>query len=312
MSKTFPWFRLYSRDFLNDDKLDLVADETGEDLATVRGIFVALMCMANDSPTRDGSLMITKGLPRPPAKIYREIGLDEERAEAILAAMENAQLKILDRSHPDEGWCLINFQDRQTRSDTTGAKRQAKWRDKQKEDGQDPGRSPNPVKGKKGTTGQGPDHPYSTPADPIVQYFTDQTGFWPPADPTLSKVYWEDPVHEWLMWANQDQELVEDWINQAIQYNRDNRLAYTRPHSLRSTIDRIATQYDFKRLWQEVTRLIGEHGANKEPADLDPTLAQMIEAAGGWRFLCQLNSNVAREKFAQAFGRVKSHDRRNT
>jgi hypothetical protein len=312
--KNFDWFRLYSSEFLSDKKLRRIAVATGEDLATVRGVYVALLCLANESPDRDGHIALTEGLPALADEILPDLGLPAKRAELILAEMDT-MINMLDRGH-SRGWLIRNFAARQTYSDTTNADRQAKWRAKQKEKKRSRGDGPTgkatPAKDKRSTMDRG--HPDvsddSTPADRLAQTFADETGFWGTADPTTDAEHWTGPAQVWLDLVDGDEQAAADLMRAAIQYHRENQITFTRPSSLTTVINKIHNQTELKVLWKRATDLMLLHGANNEPQDLDGDLAKIIKAAGGWKKLCGLNTSVAKEKFGAAYGLMRSHGRR--
>lgn len=298
-SLPLPWCRLYAQEFLTDEKFRRIAFQTGEHILLVRGFYIMLMCMAAKTRARDGKITISEGEPMSLPEILWYLNLETERAEAILVEME--KLKMIARPE-GEPWEVINFADRNPPSDTKGGWYTKKWRDKKKEERAEP-----PAKDKEGKQSEVPSQENNTPVTRLAQIFSDTVGFWPPTDPSQFKTYWEDPILDWLLLADGDEDLVEDWIARAIQHQRKNNYVFTKPRSIDGAIRMIAGQVELKKLWREAKKLITEHGAHNEP-ELDGRLAEVIEAAGGWVLLCKSKESIAREKFAEAFDKV-SHDK---
>jgi hypothetical protein len=123
---TYPWFRLYSNDLLSDRKLARVCRLCTVPKATVRGVWLTLMAMANDSPER-GACLIAVGIPVSEVEICDDCGLDWETFDAILA--EFAVLGMIERG---ECVTLPNFIKRNPPSDSS-AERVRRYRARQKE-----------------------------------------------------------------------------------------------------------------------------------------------------------------------------------
>jgi hypothetical protein len=110
MSK-YPWFRLYSNDLLNDRKLTRIARVCQVPICTVRGFWLTLLAMANDSPDR-GCLLIAEDIPVTEDEIRFDCGLDEQTFEALMSEMDTLGMierepciivsKFLDRNPPSD------------------------------------------------------------------------------------------------------------------------------------------------------------------------------------------------------------------
>ena len=109
----YPWFRLYSNDLLSDRKLARVCRACGVPNAVVRGVWLTLMAMANDSPQR-GSCLIAQNIPVTEREICDDCGLEWATFDAILTEFET--LNMVTR-----GDCvtLPNFARRNPRSDSS-------------------------------------------------------------------------------------------------------------------------------------------------------------------------------------------------
>ena len=109
----YPWFRLYSADLLSDRKLLRIARACQVPMAIVRGVWLTLLAMANDSPER-GCLLISDGIPVTEEEIRCELGLDPATFEALLSEME--ALNMIAR-----GECIVvtKFVERNPPSDSS-------------------------------------------------------------------------------------------------------------------------------------------------------------------------------------------------
>lgn len=301
-----PWCRLYAQEFLVDEKFLQIAFETGEHVLLVRGVYIMLMCLAAKTRERDGKITISEDIPMRRAQILHYLDLPTERAEPILHQME--ELKMIAR--PDgEPWAVINFADRNPPSDGLGAWYTKKWRDKKKEEAETPSQPPRlSAKDKKGTKGKEPSQGDNTPATRLVQIFVNETGFWPPADPGQCETYWENPIRDWLLLANGDEDLVEDWMRRAIQRQRNKNYVFSKPSSIDGAVRIIANEVELKKLWAKVGRLMVKHGPG-DPPKAEGQLAEVIDRVGGWASLSQQASVVARKKFAEAYYEVANEQR---
>ena len=128
MSK-YPWFRVYSNDLLNDRKLARIARACDVPMATVRGVWLTLLAMANDSPER-GRLLICESVPVTENEIREDVGLDAATFDALLCEME--RLRMIGR-----GDCVTvtRFLDRNPASDSS-TERVRRYREKKKVEAQ--------------------------------------------------------------------------------------------------------------------------------------------------------------------------------
>lgn len=122
MSST-PWFRLYS-EVLSDRKLKRVCVQSGHPMATVLGVWVSLLAMANESPQR-GYLLIADDMPFTIEEIGAEIGLDYETVEAIISAFAQVQMVHFE----DDCLVITHWESRQFSSDSS-KDRVKKYREK--------------------------------------------------------------------------------------------------------------------------------------------------------------------------------------
>lgn len=109
----YPWFRLYSADLLSDRKLLRISRVCNLPMATVRGVWLTLLAMANDSPER-GCLLISTDIPVTEEEIRCDLGLDPATFEALLSEMET--LNMIQR-----GDCIVvtKFLERNPSSDSS-------------------------------------------------------------------------------------------------------------------------------------------------------------------------------------------------
>lgn len=123
--KPYPWFRVYSQDVLTDRKLLRVCRVCGVTKAVVRGTWLTLMAMANDSPER-GTLLIAEDLPVTEQEICDDLGLDWETFDAVMS--EFVALKMIARG---PAITLVNFGKRNPVSDSS-AERVRRYRERQR------------------------------------------------------------------------------------------------------------------------------------------------------------------------------------
>ena len=76
MSKTLPWFRIYS-EMLNDRKIKRICKRTGQSKALIVGVWTCLLALANDSSER-GKLLIASNTPYSLEELADEIELPVE------------------------------------------------------------------------------------------------------------------------------------------------------------------------------------------------------------------------------------------
>lgn len=78
-----PWFRVYANDLLTDRKIKRICKRTGQSKALVIGIWIILLCLANDSPNR-GHLNIAADMPYTVDDLEDETGLPPEVLAQLL------------------------------------------------------------------------------------------------------------------------------------------------------------------------------------------------------------------------------------
>lgn len=125
----YPWFRVYSNDLLSDRKLSRVSRVTKQPPVVIRGVWLTLMAMANDSPER-GKLLIAEDLPVTDGEIADDLGLDDDVLEAILVEFE--RLNMIERG---ECLALVHFLDRNPNSDSSTERVKRHRARKRREDG---------------------------------------------------------------------------------------------------------------------------------------------------------------------------------
>jgi hypothetical protein len=119
-----PWFRFYS-EALNDRKIARVVRISGQPKALVMGVWLTLLCLANDSPVR-GCLMISEDMWLDEDEIMADTGLDPVTFGKVIGAFR--QLGMVSIS---QGYELPNWDKRQFSSDNSTA-RVRKYRAKKK------------------------------------------------------------------------------------------------------------------------------------------------------------------------------------
>lgn len=131
-----PWLRLYS-EALRDRKIQRICQTTGHPKALVIGAWTTVLMLANESPVR-GVLLFTADIPLTLEDIIVEMGLDKETGEAILGKFVNYDMLAVDGGIIR----IANWDSRQFSSDnSTGRVRE--WRERQKENEEEPPGSDN-------------------------------------------------------------------------------------------------------------------------------------------------------------------------
>jgi len=118
------WFRLYS-EMLHDRKLARVSRREQIPKTTLLGIWVSLLCIANDSPIR-GTLMIGEDLPMTMPEIADEL----EISESDLSNIWNTLIAVGMIEFHDECFCIASWDKRQFKSDSSN-ERVKRYREKQ-------------------------------------------------------------------------------------------------------------------------------------------------------------------------------------
>lgn len=85
-----PWFRVYS-EIHNDIKIKRIHAKTKQPKATIIGVFVILMAIANESSER-GKLLVAENLPYTIDDLINETDLDKDTLEEILNEFRNLEM----------------------------------------------------------------------------------------------------------------------------------------------------------------------------------------------------------------------------
>jgi len=109
-----PWFRLY-REVLHDRKIAHICYATEQSKATVLGFWVALLCIASESP-QPGTLILSDDVALTVEAIAWETELDLNVAETIINLM--IKFDMLTRA-PDGTLIITHWAERQFESDTS-------------------------------------------------------------------------------------------------------------------------------------------------------------------------------------------------
>ena len=131
MTSKFPWFRLYASDMRHERKIARIAKRTGIDRATIVGVWVTILCLASDSPKR-GWLLMDGGSPLEYEEIVEEVGLDVMKFDAILRQFLSESFDMLAIDNETSAYFVTQWEERQPMSDTTGAERVRKHRERVK------------------------------------------------------------------------------------------------------------------------------------------------------------------------------------
>lgn len=123
------WFRLYS-EMLHDRKLARIARTEQIPKTQLLGIWVSLLCIANDSPER-GALMIGDDLPMTMEEIADELDIDPGDFYHIWAALLSVSM-IEDKN---DCYYIANWDKRQFKSDSSTA-RVKRYRKKKSKEGE--------------------------------------------------------------------------------------------------------------------------------------------------------------------------------
>ena len=120
-----PWFRLYS-EMIHDRKLSRAARVLDYPMPFVVGVWVSILCMANDSPVR-GRLMIGEDIPAGEDDIAHDIGLSLEDTRRFLDCFVNLSMLA-----DDNGYSVSNWENRQFKSDNVNERVKKHRANKQK------------------------------------------------------------------------------------------------------------------------------------------------------------------------------------
>jgi len=123
MTENMPWFKFYS-EALNDRKIVRTARMAQQPKAIVMGVWLTLLCLANESPER-GRLMIAEDLWFEEEEIAAETGLDPVTFGKVVGAFQKLGMVSV-----SAGYEISNWNGRQSRqySQTPEAVRQRKHR----------------------------------------------------------------------------------------------------------------------------------------------------------------------------------------
>ncbi len=119
-----PWFRLYS-EVLDDKKIKRICRATSFNKATVLGVWVTLLALANESDDR-GSLEISAGIPYEVSDIAFETELPDDQVDTLMKLFERYDMLSYDNK---KGWHIANWDGRQFKSDNV-SERVAKHRER--------------------------------------------------------------------------------------------------------------------------------------------------------------------------------------
>lgn len=113
MSTTLPWFRVYS-EILTDRKIKRVCKITRQSKALVIGVWISLLALANESPSR-GELILAPDVPLTLEDLEEELEVEKEIIQKIIE--EFTKLGMIQA----EGTTLqiTNWEKRQFKSDTS-------------------------------------------------------------------------------------------------------------------------------------------------------------------------------------------------
>ena len=103
-----PWLRLYN-ETLHDRKIAKIARQTDHPKMLIIGVWVSLLMMASESPTR-GRLMIGEHLAADWDDLLHELDMSDETYRPIHAAFLNAGMLYFDE---DDCYVIANWDKRQ-------------------------------------------------------------------------------------------------------------------------------------------------------------------------------------------------------
>ena len=287
-----PWFRFYS-EALDDRKIARAVRLSGQPKACVLGVWLTLLCLANESPER-GRLMISDDIWMDEDEILAETGLDPVAFGKIASAFQ--QLGMLNIG---AGYELPNWDKRQFPSDnsTERVRRHRAKKRKAKQDETLPKRSSNVIEeNREDKEEEGPRAP------------TYYRNIWKRATGVKPGVAREHVIAERL-----GDEPDTDRLNTAA------RMWLGRGHSP-FNIDGICDWYDnLKRdpgwspngrnfngptqadlAWADVSGAIHRVGSREIP-EFEGVTGKAIRQAGGYKALCQMNERDAERTFKAAY-----------
>jgi len=122
----YPWFRVYN-EILTERKIERIGRMTHLPRVVIRGAWMTILAMANDSPER-GCLKWTDDLWITEAELCDDLEMDPAEFAPLLDAFVKMQMVT---RHRDGGLSCTNFDKRQFKSDSSTPRVQA-WREKQR------------------------------------------------------------------------------------------------------------------------------------------------------------------------------------
>jgi hypothetical protein len=90
----YPWFRVYN-EVLTDRKLERIRSTTGIPRVVIRGVWLTLLAMANDSPKR-GCLLWAEGIPVTEDELCADLEIEHAVLDSLLACFQC--LKMIHRN----------------------------------------------------------------------------------------------------------------------------------------------------------------------------------------------------------------------
>ena len=125
----YPWFRVYN-EILTERKIERIGRMTHLPRVVIRGAWMTILAMANDSPER-GCLKWTDDLWIAEAELCADLEMEPDEFNPLLDAFVKMQMVT---RHNGGGLSCTNFDKRQFKSDSSTARVQA-WREKQRVQG---------------------------------------------------------------------------------------------------------------------------------------------------------------------------------
>jgi len=122
----YPWFRVYN-EILTERKIERIGRMTHLPRVVIRGAWMTILAMANDSPER-GCLKWTDDLWITEAELRDDLEMEPDEFSPLLDAFVKMQMVT---RHNGGGLSCTNFDKRQFKSDSSTPRVQA-WREKQR------------------------------------------------------------------------------------------------------------------------------------------------------------------------------------
>lgn len=153
------------------------------------------------------------------------------------------------------------------------------------------------------------DNNNNDPVHMVSEHFTAITGISP--NPGNWDRNWESPIKFWLNGAG-DYKSVNERMTKAIDIARGNNEAgkvyrVVSPNSLSSIMGNLEAENGaskkgngFNELWDDLTRKMSSHGADRKP-QLSPEVEGMVHKAGGWPALCRMDLKLAQTKLRSIY-----------